>query len=294
MKFFALLQCMLLLTGCALSVAPVASTPSRQIIVGEVLWSGTVRVDGEVLVAKGATLSISPGTRVRFVRRDADQDGFGDATLVVEGRLLALGTAQQPIFFQSDEDSPQEGDWLQIRPQFSPEIHLRHTVVEHAAYGIHAHFSRLLVEDSVFRRNMDGFRMGRSQVEIRYSLVEDNLSKGINFRDSDVEIHHNLIRRNGSGIFLFEKPGKVSIHNNALLENRHSIRLGDFFRADIEARGNWYGTSDSELAVETLYDGRMDALIGSIRIAAALRPPEGVGPRNPSFLEGLGIGIANP
>ncbi len=63
----------------------------------DTVWSGRILIDGIVKVAKGATLTISPGTDIAFVRRDADAHGLGDAVLAVEGRLMAVGTREQPI-----------------------------------------------------------------------------------------------------------------------------------------------------------------------------------------------------
>ena len=58
-------------------------------------------IDGSVKVTKNATLTIRPGTEVVFVRRDADGDGLGDGTLIVEGQLMAAGTREAPIVFRS-------------------------------------------------------------------------------------------------------------------------------------------------------------------------------------------------
>ena len=98
-------------------------------------------------MAKGAKLVIAPGTDIRFVRRDRDQDGLGDATLVVEGELLAIGSQRQPIRFRSAEAEPQPGDWLEIRVDFSRNTTLRWCEIRDSAHTLHAHFTKGVMED---------------------------------------------------------------------------------------------------------------------------------------------------
>ncbi len=246
----------------------------------DALWQGRIVIDGSVKVFKGATLTISPGTDISFVRRDTDQDGLGDATLIIEGALKAEGTRARPIRFRSAENIPQPGDWQEIRVDFSREVHLRYCEITDSAYTLHAHFTRGVVEDCTIRRNIDGCRLGQASFVIRNNLYEHNQGKGINFRNSTVEVTRNIIRYNGSGIFLFENDREASIHGNNIHGNTDNFRLGDFYAEDVALGENWWGSADPAEAAATVFDQKQDPEIGRVHITAASAWIAGTGPRD--------------
>lgn len=277
---------LLLLAACTSAVAKSPKTvhaPAE--IRRDAVWQGRVIIDGTVKVYKGAALTIRPGTEILFVRRDKDRDGLGDGTLIVEGDLLAAGTRQEPIRFRSAAADPAPGDWLEIRVDFSKNVHLRYCEITDSAHTLHAHFTRGLLEDCVIRGNIDGCRLGEASFVIRRCLIEENPGKGINFRNSTVEITRNIIRNNGSGIFLFETDRASTIRHNNIYGNLDNFRLGDFFTGTVSTAGNWWGTSDREEAQATVHDRRKDPAIGEVRIAPASGWVPGTGPRDALALE---------
>ena len=275
--FFALLS----QVACApLTSENVATLYHNDHISVDTVWSGNIRIDGTVKVAKGATLTIAPGTDIAFVRRDADADGLGDAVLAVEGRLIAVGTRQQPIRFHSAADNPQPGDWLEIRVDFSQEVHLRYCEIRDSAYTLHAHFTRGVVEDCTIHHNIDGCRLGQSNFTFRNNLIEYNQGKGINFRNSSVEAHHNILRYNGSGVFLFENDRSFDIHHNNFYGNLDNLRLGDFYVGDVAVHDNWWGTATVKDAQASIYDRSKDPEIGQVTITPAEAWVAETGPRD--------------
>ena len=66
-----------------------SSVLSDHVIKEDTTWAGDVVVDGVVVVGRGATLTIAPGTTIRFRQRDTNRDGIGDSEIRVLGRLLA-------------------------------------------------------------------------------------------------------------------------------------------------------------------------------------------------------------
>ena len=279
-----------LLTGMLTACAPAATKEAAtryadDFIAEDTIWSGHVVIDGTVKVAKNATLTILPGTDIGFVRRDADEDGLGDGVLAVEGRLIALGTSEEPIRFHSAAPSPQPGDWLEIRVDFSKEVHLRYCDIRDSAYTLHAHFTRGIVEDSRIHRNIDGSRLGQATFTFRNNIIEHNQGKGINFRNSSVSVHHNIIRYNGSGIFLFESDRDFDINHNNFHDNLDNFRLGDFYTGHVSLQDNWWGTPDVQAARTTIYDRSQDPGIGSVSIEPAAAWIPGTGPRKTLTLE---------
>ena len=277
--FFSL--CLLFLYSCVPVVKHEAVQHLRDEHISEdTVWSGRIVIDGSVKVAKGATLEIAPGTDIAFVRSDADRDGLGDAVLIVEGRLKAVGTRQQPIRFHSAAENPQPGDWLEIRVDFSREVYLRYCEIRDSAYTLHAHFTRGTVEDCHIHNNIDGCRLGQASFTFRNNLIEHNQGKGINFRNSSVTAHHNIIRYNGSGVFLFESDRDFDIYFNNFYGNLDNFRLGDFFTKDVSVHDNWWGTADIVKAKKTIYDRSVEPEIGAVAINPSEAWIEGTGPRD--------------
>ena len=98
-------------------------------------WHGTVDVDSNLYLLPWQTLTVDPGTVVRFHKRpdvegtpwiaeaDAyvkDHDdptghaGYRATHVQVYGRIVAVGTAAQPILFTSAEPTPEYADWNQL------------------------------------------------------------------------------------------------------------------------------------------------------------------------------------
>jgi len=284
-RYLSISFVVLLLVACSVHGPGRSLRLSDAHVAVDTVWQGRVVIDGSVKVAKGATLTILPGTEVAFVRRDADQDGLGDGTLVVEGELVAVGTLNAPVVFRSAEADPQRGDWLEIRVDFSKNVHLRYCEIRDSAYTLHAHFTKGIVEDCTIHNNIDGCRLGEANFIFRNNLFEHNQGKAINFRNATVEVTRNIIRRNGSGIFLFETDRASNIHHNNFYDNLDNIRLGDFFTGEVRVNGNWWGTADPAAIRQSIYDSRVDAEIGTVHILPAPKWVARTGPREESRLQ---------
>ena len=269
----------LFLVGCAATTGGHRLLKDQQIL-ADTVWQGNITIDGTVRVAKGATLTIRPGTKIAFVRRDRDQDGLGDATLIVEGSLIAVGTAAAPILFQSAEQNRRPGDWLEIRVDFSRETVLQYCEIRDSAYTLHAHFTKGSLTDSIIRNNIDGSRLGEARFTLSHNLFEDNIGKAINFRNSSVQIDHNIFRRNGSAIFLFETDRESVITANNFYDNQVNLRLGDFFKGEVRLENNWWGSFDPQKIAAAIYDREDNPDIGTVHTAPAKKWIAQTGPRD--------------
>ncbi len=131
----------------------------------DTLWDAdTVRVTGDVTVVHPATLTVAAGANVVF------EDHY---SLTVHGRILAVGTACDPIMFTTDEpgafapDSTTAGSWAGIRFPWTPaaagESRLEWCTLEYAksvgddglggALTVEG-FSNLLVRNCTLRSNI--------------------------------------------------------------------------------------------------------------------------------------------
>ncbi|MCP3865184.1 MAG: hypothetical protein GY695_18995, partial [Aestuariibacter sp.] len=105
-------------------------------------WSSIVNITGDVIVPAGVTLTIDPGTQVRFNALGDDQGGGSNvdrAELIIHGSLSAVGTSGSSIDFASSSASPAAGDWHGIRA-FSDgtaqSITLSWCTISHAELGL--------------------------------------------------------------------------------------------------------------------------------------------------------------
>ncbi|NJC89115.1 MAG: hypothetical protein FIB02_11400, partial [Desulfuromonas sp.] len=147
---------MLLITGCAAARPPLELADA--VIADRQVWAGEVRIRGVVTVKKAGHLTILPGTRVVFEPLDRDGDGIGDGELLIEGGLVARGTAEAPIVFTSGAAQPKAADWKFLYLDFAREGEIDHVISEYAYSGVQIHFCKATVTDSEFRHNVDGLR----------------------------------------------------------------------------------------------------------------------------------------
>lgn len=167
----------------------------------DTVWSGEVFIDGILTVPPEVTLEIRPGTTVRFTVFDSNGDGIGEHELFIQGRLLALGTAEAPVRFTSAAKDPQPGDWgaINIMASTERENRLQHCRVEYGYRGFHAHFSLAALSDSVFTANVRGLQFQESTLSILRCQVKGN-GNGAQFRNSQVVIRDSLFSANHWGL----------------------------------------------------------------------------------------------
>jgi parallel beta-helix repeat protein len=168
-----------------------------KVITADTVWEGDVQVAGEVIVQAEATLLLRPGTTVRFIPAEGEEEK--KARLVIRGTLLAQGTETGPIVFTSAAPDPAPGDWggLLFDHANDRPNRLRSVTVEYAANGIGGGYSLLLVEDSLLRHNTVGFSAGRDFKGGLFRTTVTGNETGIAFNQSSgVSVENCTIRDN--------------------------------------------------------------------------------------------------
>ncbi len=150
-----------------------------------------------VTIKEGVTLTIEPGVEVRF--------GGGPFTIIVNGRLIAKGTEENPIKFTSNKENPMAGDWatLLFNGTGQPPSTLENCVI---AYGI------------------DGITVNNGNVTIRKSVIRSSLKNGITLLNGSVAIEQCIVQNNREG-GIKVSGGNVTIQNNNITLNRNGISL---------------------------------------------------------------------
>ena len=287
MTFRTLLILASILPWLLLPSTPMASTPETTlgdiVIKKDTVWNGTITVDGVVVVGRAATLTIKPGTTVRFKRRDVNHDGIGDSEIRVLGGILAQGSAEHPIVFQSAETNPAPKDWSYLLIFTSGKKNRIEYCQFHDAFsGLQVHFSTASVRDCLFSNNQEGIRFGRAKLTLQHCLITRNLI-GVRFTrmEGPVEIQHNEINDNQVGVFLvpsgqnivdFFEPGRTGkpwneghldiSANNIRANVDYNLKLGAKQLWDLKITNNWWGVPEAVNAQALIFDQHRDPDLG--------------------------------
>jgi hypothetical protein len=255
----------------------------------DTVWQGDIRVKGVISVRRGATLTVRPGTTVRFIRIDRDHNDVGDGEIMVEGRLVAKGTAKRKIVFASAEKKPGIKDWSYV--QFiaaEPGNVIEHCRFENAFAGVMIHYAEVRVADTLFRNNNRGIHYNTADLTVEHCSFTDNRI-GIRFMrlEGKVSITDNEITRNDVGILFvrqhvnavdFERlnTGKEppryernNIHGN----RNYNFSLGQGQDRDVSVPKNWWGSTTREAVAGLIYDGSKDDELSRVHFEPYLEAP---------------------
>ncbi|UFS70315.1 right-handed parallel beta-helix repeat-containing protein [Geomonas sp. RF6] len=241
----------------------------KETLTKDTVWSGEVEVTGDVYVPPGVTLTVAPGTIVKFNRIDAQSDRnlfggkvpyYAQAELIVRGKLVARGTAEKMIVFTSAEKEPQPADWGALNFLGSSGNVLDYCRVLYAYNGIHSHGAQVEVQHSELAKNAVAISIRKedevqgvpwwgqeSDLTVKGSSIHDNKG-GINFRASRVAITGNSIKDNKFfGLWAKEKSlGEVS--GNEITGNYKGIYIYRSEGTRIH-HNNIYKNSEYDMAI---------------------------------------------
>jgi len=229
-------------------------------------WSGTVILRGQNVVKKGATLTIMPGTVIKFVWIDEDGDNIGDGELNVEGRIIARGTKDNVITFTSAQPEPKMKDWTYIILSHAGESVVEYCRIMYAFTAVQVHWSRATIKDNVITDNFEGIRFSTAVVDLLHNTISGN-AFGVRYetRGSAANISENEITGNGCGFFAVVKcAGGAVIRDNNIQNVEYNVKLGDQQKEGLDFRGNWWGTAEPGAIESGIMDGRVDSGLGRV------------------------------
>lgn len=209
---------LLLLLACSTQAWAASRT-----LKGNETWSGIVRLNGDIIVPANATLTIQPGTEILFPPA---------SVLAVEGRLLARGSAKNPIIMHAaspDKVGAWQGISLDKGPQQGSE--LLHVQIDGAAQGIILTGAKVHIADTTIRRGTKGIASGGGAfITIERVAVSDMSEGGIDVSvGSQGKITDCQLRRlSGFGIQIGKKS-VVAIRNNLISEAKFGIFVSGNF-----------------------------------------------------------------
>jgi len=201
-------------------------------------WAGEIHVSDFVVVPEAVTLTVAPGTVVRFAHsRDYKHPNPG-GLLVSGGTIKALGTPEDQIWFTSDAQDPINGDWEGIAIENSRKANtISYAIVEYAFIGIRFWASSGTVSNSIVRWiNAEGIYMERSSPVIENNTIYGTGYNGIAMEQfNDVVIRNNKIVNN-QGSSIHGEATKAVIESNIIRKSKTGITFDD--ESDGTLRGN--------------------------------------------------------
>ena len=152
------------------------SGPVRGQIKRNTNWCHDVLVNGNILVPRGVTLTIDPGTVVRFKAYRGYRDPGKRLRIRVEGRLVANGKPGRLIWFTSHEGAPLNGDWSMVKLVGARGSEVSYAVFEFSQHGLNIWNTDLTLSHVVIRfNNWEGLYIeNKSKVVLENSRVYAN------------------------------------------------------------------------------------------------------------------------
>ncbi|MHB8173629.1 MAG: right-handed parallel beta-helix repeat-containing protein [Nitrospirota bacterium] len=230
------------------------------------VWTGTVKVSGRLVVRRGVTLKIEPGTVVKFTPAKLDDTGLAECGMLVKGTIIADGSPGARINFTSGAAVPKPGDWGEIQLISSKGSSFRDCDFSYGGWGLHIHHTRIKIADCTFMHNSFGGVRGKGgKVEIADCILK-GMQIGIRYWKGAPFIHNSEISDNRTGIFWRQGCEGASIKYNNFQGNKdYDIKLGEGQTKDIDARMNWWGGGNPKV-----YDRHRENYIGSVITKPAL------------------------
>ncbi len=252
---------------------------SKQTIDKDTTWSGNIIIGGDIYIPPGVTLTIAPGTIIKFKKIDekSDQNLFDidspyypEAELIIRGKLIAKGTPEQMIVFTSAEMTPRAADWGAINFLGSEGNQIEYVKIYCAYNGIHAHGSSVDVSHSEFARNGVGISFKKeeetpdapwfgkgSKLKISHNVFSGNKG-GIGFRNSSAEITHNEIKENKFFGIWAKEDSDALVKYNEVTDNQKGIYLYQAQNLRLEYN-NIYNNRTYDIAIAEAQDFPVNA-----------------------------------
>ncbi|HXC92882.1 MAG TPA: hypothetical protein VN652_02645, partial [Geobacteraceae bacterium] len=185
-------------------------------------WNGSLRIEGMVTVSPQSTLTVAPGSVIRFA---------ANSGILVYGRIAIKGTPESPVFISSMYDEPRPSDWNGIFLIGTEKNNVfDHCVIQGADTAIQASFSAFAANSILIDNSDTALKLSNSTVTVRNSSLSSSAT-GILAVKSEVDLEAMTVDRNRSAISLQSSSlaaVNVRLRNNtqtALVADKSQLKL---------------------------------------------------------------------
>ncbi|GFO57487.1 lipoprotein [Geomonas sp. Red276] len=166
-----------------------------RLITEDTVWRGQVLVEGVVTVGPQATLTVEPGTVVRF-RRGSGQP----PALMIQGRLVILGSREEPVRLTSGFETPAAGDWQGVLLLGTEKKNqLENCLIEGAQTGLEVDFSNVTLRNVAAGHSSTGMRF-QEAVVLMEGGGASGCDTGLLFSESESTVRGAKVSGNRVGV----------------------------------------------------------------------------------------------
>ncbi|MFN7140170.1 MAG: Ig-like domain-containing protein, partial [Limisphaerales bacterium] len=189
---------------------PYAGTISVDTAIGGTNQS-EVAINQSIVVRSNATLTILPGTTLRFAN--------GTGITIEEGRIVASGTALDPIVMTSSNDqpggTPSPGDWNGVRLEANATNSiLRHVWIKYGS-GLRLHGASVSVDSLTALYNSgSGLALsGTAMLSTTNAWLSFNEAGAVQTDTAALRIQNSVIKNNGTNVVANGSASLIATQN---------------------------------------------------------------------------------
>ena len=190
---------------------------------------GPIDVLGDITIEPSVTLTIQPGTQVRFASR-ADSMGAGDdaalSELRVIGRLVVDGDPQSRVQLLSSAASPTAGDWYGVRLLSNAVgASLEHALIRYARYGVRSSITApaSLSRSELANSENYGIYVDQGALSVDGAVIHHATNYGVYVSNASPTLQNCVVYDNGSrGFYLSNSSGTNTMTLNNVTVWGHS------------------------------------------------------------------------
>lgn len=230
-------------------------------------------IQNDIVVAKGAVLTIEPGVEVRFVATKGGKVGAGP-NLVVQGGLKAIGNSATPIRFAPYETGSLWGA-IYFAGSDSANSLLQGCMIQGGRVAINS-CSPTITQCALYGAKSGVEVYANSQARIvRNRITANGYGVILMAATASPVITDNDIYNNNFG-FYFKDFGSPDISGNRIYNNR-KYNMVNYSAKTIPAPNNDFRIADARQIVRTIYDGAYNARFGRVNFIPYVGMPSDTG-----------------
>lgn len=256
-----------------------AATPVTQHIMASTTWTkanSPYVIQSDILVAKGAVLTLEPGVVVQFASTTGGKVTAAttdNTDLIIQGGIRAIGDPANPIVFEPLTPGSLWGAIFFYNSDVAASSTLQNCMIKGGKVALN-YASPVIQQCAIFG--------SRSGIEV--------------VANSNAQITNNRITANGAGIILWSATASPVITKNEIYNNNYGIYVRDFGAPSITGNaiysnrkynvvyvspkpfamtGNDFRMADATQIEQTIYDGYDNPQMGKIDISGYVGQPAG-------------------
>gem|GEM_PF-5107167 len=180
----------------------------------DITWSNEIIIGGDLIVPKNKTLTILPGTTIKF-------SGKYSITVNDGAKIIAEGISSQPIRFTSVSGSS-PGSWYDIRLNGGNSV-FKHCIFEYGRYPIRLENATsgatTLIENCEMKNSTYGIYCKRSKAKVKSCNLHHNTHGVFSYNSTRLDFTATKIYQNTSrGVYSYSS-GLVQFYGSVIENN---------------------------------------------------------------------------